>query len=224
MNTPNRKQTNDLTRGKLALIISLVIAIAGVLFFQLRGPASLRSLTDSSVNRPENARRPSRQPTGPATAEPQPESATSAWPLMGLKQASEFDPFAVPALVAARTTEQRIGPRLGNDPATSVADAAAGPDDQPQVDPADELRRQRIQAFLEQGVSAVIAQGNDRIALIGNRELRVGDVLDGFRVAAIRTDGVELEFLAQAPTTNTNTPHDSGLRLPEAASGVDGQQ
>lgn len=100
-------------------------------------------------------------------------------PTFLVSEASAYDPFAVPAWSPG---------------ARRVADA--GPEETATVDEVE----QRFEGLRETGV-AMILVGNDgaEAVQIGDRMLRVGDEIDGFRITAINAKGVT--FKSAVPTS-----------------------
>ncbi|OHB66540.1 MAG: hypothetical protein A2V70_05300 [Planctomycetes bacterium RBG_13_63_9] len=52
---------------------------------------------------------------------------------------------------------------------------------------------QALDGLRQQGVAVVIGSGERYVAVVGSQTVRVGDLLDGFRVIAIAPDGVTVE-------------------------------
>ncbi len=98
------------------------------------------------------------------------------WPEISLEEVRAHDPFAMPWA-------------LGND-----RDGSAGLEwEQESIRQLAEARRQALTALRKKGVAMVLQSGDVLVAVIGSDTVRIGDVLDGFKVVAIGPDGVMLE-------------------------------
>jgi len=120
---------------------------------------------------------------GPNTGEPR---APKPWPRFSPDEVLRFDPFALSPQVVERegTKEEtsKVSPEHGGDPRR------------------EELLRMRaaqaeaLQELRLEGVQAVVGSRRDgHVAVIGSQVVRVGDMLDGFRVVRIDPDGVIVE-------------------------------
>jgi hypothetical protein len=188
----------QLTLGKLLLIVGLVKALIIVLFLQFRSNDIAQAFNAHSASSGANTRRTRRKPAAPNKPDSLPTHRTTTWPSIGLEQAAAFDPFAVPEQIIAKATPQTASPStqlVQSEPPTEPAGPAPAP-----PNPFESAAAQRLRS---QGVSAIIARGGERIALIGNEEIRVGDRLGDFRVTAIGDTGVELAVdpLDELPNT-----------------------
>ena len=99
------------------------------------------------------------------------EQRAKKWPEIDLDTVLEHDPFYSQRLVASDSKE------------VEQADSAA-------------KREQEMAelAFLRQKGVAMILQNNAGVvAAVGDRTLKIGDVIDGYRVVEIGSDGVVLE-------------------------------
>jgi hypothetical protein len=184
------KSKGGATPGKLALIAVLAVVLVGVLVYQFSGseePPPPRK--HPNVGRPAAAR-PAAGSTrvaagGTRVAAPKPDHTVvpktdRQWPKIALEEVLQHDPFALPTA---------LQPPAPKKPAVAVASQA--PDKARQA----EVRRQREQALAAiraQGVQMVFVGKEKRVAIIGDRRVRVGDVFDGFRVTDIGSDGVTL--------------------------------
>jgi hypothetical protein len=170
------------TPGKLVLIAVLAVILVGVLIFQFSGkeePPPPRHRAE--VKRPAAARPAARRTRAAASTPVEADAAKKGrhWPEMALEEVVQHDPFAVPPALR---------------PPTPPVPAAAAPK-APDKARREEVRRQREQtlaAIRKQGVQMVFLGKEKRIAIIGDRRVRVGDVFDGFRVTDIGSDGVTL--------------------------------
>jgi hypothetical protein len=102
------------------------------------------------------------------------------WPKIALEEVLQHNPFARPPVLEPPAPEKP----------TPVA-AVNGLDKARQ----EEVRRRREQALAAvraQGVRMVFVGKEERVAIIGDRRVQVGDVFDGFRITKIGSDGVTL--------------------------------
>ena len=190
MTERDNKNKKPISRKQLALIGSLVLSIISVLIVQFRGLSTLDSLANLSIDRVGNERRlPRPKPSSEINNETIP---TSAWPSISLAQAADFDPFAMPPRIAEKARNRLLA--NAEDEGTETSQVATDTAETSVADAYDEAQRQRIREIYQHGVSAIISRGEDRIALVGNREIRVGDLLEGFKVLSINERGVELEL------------------------------
>jgi hypothetical protein len=108
-------------------------------------------------------------PRGPRIRPPAAQSAAKQWPKVDLTAALAHDPFASPL----------FAPKAEAPAAATAEDTAAD-----------------LLALRQDGVSMIVRDGDGVVATVGERKLRVGDVIDGYRVVAIEMDGVVLERVA----------------------------
>jgi len=99
------------------------------------------------------------------------------WPKLSGQTAAQYDPFAMPEPLARQAMAQ--GPDSSRDGKGGAAqrNSASHP---------------ALAALRSKGTSAVLRDQNGAVALIDNRVVRVGDVLQGYRVVSIDDDGVLL--------------------------------
>jgi hypothetical protein len=192
------------TRGKLILIGVLAVVFVFVVYWNY--------FRDSSTNvagvapaRPSSSRRPvvsakaaqadregaagRRAPTAEASAqtvlqEVQAPAAlpTRSWPDFKLAEVLAYDPFALPAQFPQ--------------PPPSLAEGSAMQPDQSDAAKALEAARERaatLEEIKRQGVELVLQNGREYVAKIGDKEVRIGDKIGGFRVVDINLHGVTLE-------------------------------
>jgi hypothetical protein len=180
------------TPRQLLLIAVLGVVLAVVLIVQF-GPAA---------GRPEGGQRgPGTRSAAPATAGPSSPQAPSGakpaageapsaraaaapsgppgppWPKLSAEAAGQYDPFAMPEPLARQAAAQgKNSPRDGK---------GAAPQRHSPSHPA-------LVALRSKGTGAVLRDRNGAVAVIDNRVVRVGDVLQGYRVVSIDDDGVLL--------------------------------
>ncbi len=55
-----------------------------------------------------------------------------------------------------------------------------------------EQKEQALQKLLEQEAQAIVFSGNEKRASIGNQSVRIGDMINGFRITDITREGIVL--------------------------------
>ena len=225
-------KTGELTRGKAALIAVLLIAIVGVMWSQFGSSpkkATARSEDVKNASRQPKSKagtarrnRRLKPSTPPANASDQ-QATPVAWPTIDIANTEIHDPFELAAGIRAMMPAEEE-PALVVE---TVPSAEEESDEEKQK--ADELlakqiekqekarlerekarlaavakRKAEISSLVKNGVAAIIQLGDERVALIGEREVKVGDSLNGMRVVAIHDKGVELEEVE--PTTTPTPP------------------
>ena len=172
---------------KLALAAVLTVVFVAVLIVQFGGISDAQPAGRKRGQRRDRIRSP--QPTSPERPDRSPRDlpithrTTRAWPILELEQVLEYDPFALPAPfsghqeAASQQTGQRQADALGEELARRRAE-----------------QEQALVKLQEAGVKAIVGGGRrENVALVGSRIVRVGDELDGFRVLAIKSDGLMLQ-------------------------------
>jgi hypothetical protein len=168
MTEPNWLARSGATPGKLAAVGVLGVMFVAVLWHNL------------APSRPTAAKNP-RPHASPAKAEKQPAPAVAGnqpklekkaprkWPKLSLDDVVKHDPFAMPMwYLTARAEEEG-----------TVVSALA-------------RSAQVLEELKKQQTRIVVISGEERIATIGDLSFRVGDMIEGFQVTAITTDGVVL--------------------------------
>jgi hypothetical protein len=186
MNQPNKLLKLGLTPRKTALTAVLFVVWVIVLVAQLVPGSSSPETT--LEKRPATRSAPPEgkagvhkaAPSAAAPADPVPRRARQ-WPQMTLDEVRAYNPFGVPAAMAARATQQ-IGPGAPHSLATGAPDSA---------EPSDR-RKQFLAELRREGVNLVLLSDEHEIARIGGRTLELGDRIEGFQVEEIRPDGVVL--------------------------------
>ncbi len=186
MNRPNTLVKLGMTPRKTALTAALFVVWVIVLVAQFVPGSS--SPETSVEKRPAARSEPAEGKTEQHTAHRSVEAPADAvprrvrkWPETTLEQVRAYNPFGVPAAMAARAT-QPDGPAAPHALATGAADSAQPSD----------LRKQLLAELRRQGVNLVLLSDEHEIARIGGRTLEVGDRIEGFQVEEIRPDGVVL--------------------------------
>ena len=183
MAEPVPRQKIGATPGKLLLVATLAIVLILVVVIQSAGEASpdtLAQMRDMAAHR-----RLPRQPIAAADTSPVARLQVAArpvpsWPEMTREDVLQYDPFAMSAAFAAHLVASLAREKLDLEMEKRQEE--------------NERRRQLLLAELrEQGVTVVLRNHRDLVAQIGVQTVRVGDVIDGFRVVEISPKGVTLE-------------------------------
>jgi hypothetical protein len=188
-----KKQTGaqqpGLTRGKAVLIGVLSIVLLVVLYVQYgkyigdsgnvdaqaaasRAPA--RKLTRTETTSPAEL---SAEPEGDAQAALL-EFDQSKWKPPEVSKVIAYDPFALPAgfprpsATGALNLAEGVTTVTAEEKSRQLADALA------------ELRMQ-LDELKQRGVHVIVGQKNEYVAMIGDRQIRVGDEINGFTVTKI---------------------------------------
>jgi hypothetical protein len=157
------------TRRQVVLIAVLGVILAAVLIVQFGGASAGK---DEGGGRKEEygvAASPSSFILRPSSFPPAP----SPWPKLGGQVAAQYDPFAMPEPLAKQTLAER---------SEKSRDGKAAPRN-PASDPV-------LAALRSKGTHALFRDGDGAAAVIDNRVVHVGDVLQGYRVVSIDDDGV----------------------------------
>ena len=104
-----------------------------------------------------------------------------SWPKIAKERVASFDPFAFPAFMEKSETEVR-----------KVVDAAER-EVAPEVASRELERKEFITDLSKQGVGMLIAVDDEFLAVINGETYRVGDTVQGFRLAEITKNGIVLE-------------------------------
>lgn len=151
------------TPGKLALIGLLSLVLVGVVAKQLpEGTAQTASKPSAPVSTSRKVAQ--KLSTQDSPEEPERENELTPWPEIDLTKTLAIDPFATPAWVAKK--------------------------EQPTTTP---LNVTGVLADLQQqGASIVVITAEDKSATIGEQNVHVGDILEGYRVTDITAQGILL--------------------------------
>jgi hypothetical protein len=197
-----------LTPAKGALIGVLAVALVGVIYFQYGssdGEAVVTSGSDTQSPPPLPAITAQALPAPNATFTP-PEVASqiatdanevtavtarfdeSKWKPPEVAKVVAYDPFALPAAFP-QPVQMVAGVQSGADDAqdTDATTAAA------KLAEAIESLQAELRALQERGVHVIIRGGDEYVAMIGDRTVRVGDEINGFTVTSIEPNGVRVE-------------------------------
>ncbi|HUQ71765.1 MAG TPA: hypothetical protein VM165_19705 [Planctomycetaceae bacterium] len=178
-----------------ALIGVLIAVLAGVLVSGRTGPES--PATDGQEPSAANPARPSSRANRHAASAEAKTSAT-AWPEISLETALSHNPFRETApLQAAISEEEQNAPPESETPLT-----ANGPS--PAVEMKEEDLGNAVAASTADPqslrVSMILRNGPKLCAVIGERLVREGDVIEGLRIVSISTAGVVVERASDAPS------------------------
>lgn len=171
-------QTPGVTRQQIVLIGALGLIMAAVLAYQF----GLFGGTDLAEETPA-ASKPQPAPVAAAVASatkpsPAPAPALPSWPKVSGEAAAAYDPFALPDWLARKIAETQ---RLKEE-------------QQSQPDAGQQASMAAVTALKDRGASALLRGENGfAAAVVGNRVVKVGDEIEGFRVVAIDPDGLLLE-------------------------------
>lgn len=185
MDNPGWNKKLGATPGKLALASVLGMVLVIVIYYQFAaGNASVDSgrrdrhaaeRTSSADQPPDHV---SKTPTVNATT-----GTVGEWPEPSLETVLAHDPFALPPGLEPPTPDS-TQPR----PSGERADGGEAPELQQKWERA-------LATVRELGIHMVLVGEQEQVALVGEQAVRVGEVLEGFRVVAIDADGLILSEL-----------------------------
>jgi len=185
MSSTTKTKAYGATPGKLALIAVLAVVLVVVLAIQFgSGQAGEATQETTATDRKPAARRV------PAARGPQlndakaPTKARGApWPVIESTEVAQYDPFALtePFAPFEPKPSKSVSPQ---EPVDASQDALA------------EQRRAALAQLRQTGVTAIVRTPHGHVAAIGDRLVQVGDIVDGFRVTKITSDGLTVEVAA----------------------------
>lgn len=162
------------------LVIVLVVQFGG-------GSGSGRGEAAKDAAQPAAGASSSEKPSAEASAAPRAKGSSTSvsaprrparpWPTFTAESAAQHDPFAMPEVIARKLAKNEEA-----EPENKKTQAARRPIN----------RDQAAKMLRTKGVRAVLRNEGGAIAVVGSQEVRVGDVLEGFRVMSIDSDGVLL--------------------------------
>ena len=158
------KDTIGATPGKLALIAILAVVLGIVMVNNFRGGSATAS---APRDKTENDVADVDKNSTPTKEMSDTEESARPWPQVSVEIAKANDPFRKPAWMAKPSIED------------VAVDQRADPE--------------ALTQLQEQGASIVVISGGTKTATIGERQVRVGDVIDGYRITDITTRGVVLQ-------------------------------
>ncbi|MDB5388212.1 MAG: hypothetical protein JWM11_3858 [Planctomycetaceae bacterium] len=158
-------------------------ALIGVLVFGQDGGAA--AVNDAATTEPRARRR---------AADPAVKSKATVWPKVSLEEMLAHNPFAQPNL--PKETEPKI-------PAPEeVAAAEAKTLESAKAKSLEVERQTKVDAVMtdwrNQKVNMILRTDRGVTALIGDRKVREGQIIDGVRIVSIRPNGVIVEPVSSA--------------------------
>ncbi len=196
-----------LTPGKMVLIGVLAVTLMGVIYIQY-GPDGSQEAVAAEEPAVEAPPSPPRRPqlaaasAAPEAAAPAPAGEPSRvashvleperWKAPDLAAIVQYDPFALPPAFpqpvrvtdAQGLTSEGIVAADAATRATQLADAVA-------------KLHTELESLRARGVSVIVKQHDQYVAMIGDRTIHVGEEIEGFTVTAIGPDGVHVEKKVQ---------------------------
>lgn len=198
-----------LTPGKTVLIGALAVILVGVIYIQFgsdKGDAvafeAEETIESPSAPEPQLPSPDSKSATvsgtaasdttGLATAVPLASSNPEVWKAPDVASIVAYDPFALPPAFPQPVNSLK-GQGLTSE-GIVAADAATRASQL-----ADEVAKLQsdLDSLKSRGVSVIIREHDQYVAMIGDRTLHVGDEIEGFTVTAIEPDGVRVEKKVQ---------------------------
>jgi hypothetical protein len=195
------------TPGKLVLIGVLSVVLVGVLYLQF-GISAPAPAVATSPHRPVSAAPQAAPQAASQTATPQtavthaadttqqtpsPPATTTKSELAGNWQSTDItkvvqhDPFALPA-----SFPQRLKPGAVDKQAQETAKTVdAKAEEEARAEVLKEVKTQ-FEQLQKEGVQIVMQKHDKYVALVGDRTIHVGDVIEGFTVVAIDAEGVRV--------------------------------
>lgn len=175
-NHPEWMKRIGATPGKLALIGVLALVLGYVVISQLPGGGS--SSAESEPPSPRVPRRAAKSTTSDSTRSSEAVAVREAWPQPDLEQAVATDPFAQP--LWARTDQAAAGESSPQQSAAQVAQSAEA------------AKSQALAKLRAEGAAVIVVLDGKPLALVGERQVRIGDRLEGFYVQDITESGIVL--------------------------------
>ena len=188
MNETERKKLTHASWPQIAVVAALVAVLVAVIVMQMVGRS--RAETTSPAPSPTGSSRST--PASPATAttdHPADPPSEDPWNQTFANDTIAYDPFRIPAA-------------FSNDgqSAAGKSHATAVPEDDEddraaRLEAARAAREAALARLSKQGFKAFLAgrEPDGNVGVIGKQTVRVGDVLDGFRVIAIEPGGIVVE-------------------------------
>ncbi len=187
MPEPSARRKPVATLRQLVLIAVLGVILAVVLIVQFGGASHDSEAPKSGGRTPAAAAKAASGVPGGSSAQAssaaavkEPAAASepakvTPWPELSGQSAAQHDPFAMPEPFSRQLALQEgEGSRSGKRAA-------------PRQNTAGE---QALAALRTKGITTVLRDDRGAVAIIDNKAVRVGDMLHGYRVLAIESDGV----------------------------------
>lgn len=170
------KTNSPISTSQIALIAVLGLIFIAVLVMQFGGGES--DVTEvESAPAPPVAGSPAGTPAAVAASAAKQATPRTAWPRISLEEAAGYDPFSLHGNAGSQISAALRG---STDQSTEAEQAAKT------------ARSTTLHALQSQGVNVVFQDQQGAVAMVGTRLVRVGDLLDGYRVMKIGPDGVTL--------------------------------
>lgn len=194
-------KNGGITRGKAILIAVLGVVLVGVLYIQFgrgRGGASSepsgyvpRRAPVAAVAADSNASSENAMPATPAETKTAVAAVTfvdaTRWKSPSLADVVDYDPFALPESFPKQQTAEVVGN------SEDLAKTAAADDARKLADAILQVRSD-LAELQQVGVQVIVRQGDQFVAMIGDRTVHVGEEIKGFKVTRIDpADGVVVE-------------------------------
>ena len=109
------------------------------------------------------------------------------WKSPDLESVVDYDPFALPATFPKPRAIEATGEN-----AEGLVAAAAAKDAKKLADAIYQMQTE-LQALKERGVQVIVREGDQYVAMIGDRTVHVGEDINGFTVTEIDPGGVVVE-------------------------------
>jgi hypothetical protein len=169
------------TPRQLLMIGALGVVLVIVLVWQFgasgSAPLSAESGT-SSIASASGAARSAGPNTAASVAQAgEPKTVLASWPKFTAEAAAAYDPFAVPPAMNQKITAS-----------TRAAEDRKSLNSPPKRD----ANAEKMAALKNKGITLIVRGERGALALVGDRVVRVGDVLEGYRVLSIDLRGVVL--------------------------------
>lgn len=170
MTTQNKLQSIGATPGKLALIAVLSLVLVAVIFRQLPSRQATPQTTPVAAKEvpQRNAQVVAQQTSPEPSATDAKQQPKQTWPEAKLEDFLTHDPFRTPAWALRKPEPTRT---------------------------ADTEESSRLDELQKQGVSIVMIAEEAKSARIGDYRVHVGDVLEGYQITDITSQGVVLNKL-----------------------------
>ena len=196
-----------LTRGKAILIGVLSIVLVVILYVQFGGGGEKPGGEAVGYRPPRPA-----VAVQPGSSAANPVTLASAKTPSNIQAGKDKDAVAAPPIDVARWKSPKLETIVAYDPfalppafpqppkvaagSKASADgliAAAAADDAKKLADAVEKLHMQLEELKQRGVHVIVREGDQYVAVIGERKLHVGDKINGFTVTAIDPDGVHVE-------------------------------
>ncbi|MCH2114019.1 MAG: hypothetical protein MK171_03785 [Pirellulales bacterium] len=172
MNQPGTFKKNGATPAKLALVGVLGVVFLAVVVPQMRGKPSGMAPADSPrTKKVKGKEQVGQQSEAGVRLEADASPNLREWSKILLEQVVSYDPLAAPDWYVK---------------AAAVPEAAQLKDDR------DEANALALAELEKQGASIVVIANQQRMATIGTQRVKVGDLIKGYQVSSITTEGIVL--------------------------------